>query len=400
MIDKNMDKNKDNKLVKNVDENLVKKVMTFKAGNFVFSSKLSLKKLVELEVKVDVLCEMVEDLPVLPLWASKLNVELIRKSIFSNAAIEGNPLTEEKVEAFLTQKEGSEKVKQAELEILNLKNVYEYVRTITMGGSAYELTEDLIKKLHSMITKDLKHEYNVPGSYRDHDVKVSNKKHGGVYIPPKILPDIEKLMKEFILWINSKEVIETTPAVRAALAHYHLSLIHPFADGNGRTARVVEAIILRSAGIKYAPVMLSNYYYRNIDAYYWAFSLARKNKDFDVTPFVEFVLKGLVESLYDIKSRITHYIIYFMLRDFYLFGRKNKMITQRQFDLLNLLLNLDKPLTFNLSDLFQKPLLNVLYKEGQVSERTARRDLKKLTDQALLVRSEDRSYELNLKALG
>ena len=128
-------------------------------------------------------------------------------------------------------------------------------------------------------------------------MKVGNEEHGGVYTPPKILDDIKNLMKEFIDWINSPDVLQEDPVIRAACAHYYFALIHPFGDGNGRTARAIEAILLRSSGFRFVYNMLSNFYYKNIDDYFWSFSLAGRNKEGDITPFLEFFRKGLLLTL-------------------------------------------------------------------------------------------------------
>ncbi|MBW2646729.1 MAG: Fic family protein [Deltaproteobacteria bacterium] len=202
-------------------------------------------------------------------------------------------------------------------------------------------------------------------------------------------------MKEFISWINSKEITEEEPSIRAGLAHYHLALIHPFGDGNGRTARLIEALLLRTAGIKYVPIMLSNFYYRNMDEYFWTFSNSIKNKENDVTPFMEFFFRGVIDSLEDIRERITSLIRTLALRDYYGFLKGEKAITQRQHDLLTVLLEQLQPV--RLVDLLHKPPFNILY--GKVSERTARRDLKKLLDNKLL-NLEGNNYTLNLRVLG
>jgi Fic family protein len=209
-----------------------------------------------------------------------------------------------------------------------------------------------------------------------------------------MLADIETLMREFTQWINSEEVLNLDPVMRAALAHYHFGLIHPFGDGNGRTARLIEALLMRLSGMKYIPIMLSNFYYRNMDDYFWAFSKARKNEEHDVTPFVGFVLKGVVESLNEMKGRIIFFIRNFALRDYYAFLRTGRQITQRQHDLLNIASDGLTP--FTLGDLFSISPFNVLYRN--VSERTARRDLKKLTDEQLLNVTEGK-YQLNLRVL-
>ena len=373
-----------------------KKVPTFKSGNFVFSRKYSNRMLQPYRIEAKILYETVKDLPVLPSLASDLEQELIRRSIFGTAAIEGNPLTEERVGQIIGESKDVDLRGNAEQEINNLKTAYDLFKGIKMGepGKMPRLSEKVIKEVHKVITRKLKYEYNNPGNYRNHIVKVSNKEHGGIYTPPKCLPDIKKLMKEFMKWINSDELINLDAPIRAALAHYYLGLIHPFGDGNGRTARYIEAAILNQSGIKYVPPMLSNFYYTNIDDYFWAFSKTIKNKENDMTPFLEFVLIGFIESLKEIKERIVYFIRLFALRDLYAFLKKEKHITQRQNDLLSILL--DKIIPFTLKDLYTETPFNFLYRE--VSERTARRDINVLKNMNL-INTEDNKYILNLNAL-
>jgi len=235
-----------------------------------------------------------------------------------------------------------------------------------------------------------------PGKYRISSIKVGDKDHGGTYTPPKSHKDITMLMREFIHFINSKELLEIDPVLRAAFAHYYLGRIHPFEDGNGRTARLIEALLIRSAGIKYFPTMLSNYYYQYMDDYYWAFSLAGKNKEKDITPFLEFVTKSVVESLQSIKENVIGYIRILTLKEFFSQLIKEKEVTHRQYDLLNMLL--DSLKTFSLFDLQNSSPYNILYRD--VTERTARRDINKLLKMELLKINENGKYELNIKALG
>ncbi|MEW5948457.1 MAG: Fic family protein [Thermodesulfobacteriota bacterium] len=379
-----------------MDNNLIKKVMTFKSGKFVFSRKFSSEKLTSHLIEARILYNTVTDLPILPELSTRLEEEIIRKSIFGTAALEGNPLSEDRVGQIISGSDKEEQVVRAEKEIRNLKAAYDFIASQRATDSVPELSETMIQKVHALITQDVEYKYNMPGKYRGHPVKVRNMEHGGVYVPPKCLADIKTLMKEYITWINSKEILDQDPAIRAALAHYHLALIHPFGDGNGRTARLVEALLLRLGGIKYVPIMLSNFYYRNIDDYFWAFSNAIKNKEHDVTPFLEFILKGVIDSLNEIKGRITFFIRKFTLRDYYAYLKRTRDISQRQHDLLLILLDYLKP--FTLGDLFKIPQLNILYRN--VNERTARRDLKRLREKALLSPIKDGGYELNWRILG
>ena len=203
-------------------------------------------------------------------------------------------------------------------------------------------------------------------------------------------------MKEYAEWINSEDIKNLSPIIRAALAHYHLGLIHPFGDGNGRTARVIEALLLSAAGIKYIPVMLSNFYYRNIDDYYWAFSNSIKNRENDVTSFLEFVLKGFIEGLKEIKEKIIRLIRIMTFRNYITFLKKNRKLKQRQFDLLTIVL--ENEFTFTFQDVLENPQFGFLYRK--VSERTAKRDLENLCNKKILLSIEEKKYQLNFKILG
>lgn len=375
---------------------MTRKVLTLKSGRFVFSRRLSDGRLLRLLTEAKVLYATVIDLPILPSLASVLEEELVRRSIFGTAALEGNPLTEDEVGDIIFKPDSIKTKRRAEKEIQNLGVVYDFVAGFQALDSVEEVTESTIKQIHKLVTRGIEHESNIPGKYRNKVVKVGDVEHGGVYTPPKCLPDIKMLMKEYISWINSKEILQLGPTKRAALAHYHLGLIHPFGDGNGRTARLVEALLLRLAGIKYVPVMLSNFYYKNIDDYFWAFSNARKNKKHDVTPFVEFVFRGVVDSLNEIKQRVIHFIRKFTLRDHYDSLRGKKVITQRQHDFMILLLD-DFSGSFTLGDIFKVSPFKILYRK--VSERTARRDLKKLHSEGLLSITDEGKYVCNLRAL-
>jgi Fic family protein len=371
-------------------------IRTFKSGHFVFSSKYETARLTESLTTAKILYMTVKDLPILPQLAAPLEEELIRRSIFGTAAIEGNPLSEEKVGEIVSESpvEPIKKMEQFEQEIKNLKDAYsKYVVGCSEGVSKVKLEEEQIKNVHAIVTSHVEYEHNVPGKYRNERVKVGDKDHGGVYTPPKILADVEVLMKAFVDWINSDEVLNLEPIIRAALAHYYIGLIHPFRDGNGRTARIIEAYLLTCSGYRYVPIMLSNFYYRNIDEYFLVFSATERGKDKDMTPFLEFMLKGFVESLSEIKDRIIQMIRRLALKDYYSF-MKGKTINQRQYDLLMLMLDKSAPVSFK--EILGNTPFSILYRN--VVERTAKRDLSKLCYQRFLKCEQDK-YFTNLNLL-
>jgi Fic family protein len=386
----------------------MKEVMTFKSGKFIFSNQYNLPRIEKLLVEAKTLSNAIHDLPILPKWSSQIDPELLYSSIASTAAIEGNTLNAEEVRALDEDKipDGGHTAKDR-LEITNLINAYRMLDQETampsmtntlallkaLKSRVPDLDESNIRDLHRQITNGLPYENNIPGVYRNGMVRVGDKTHGGIYTPPKIIEDVQMLMQEFINWINGADLINENVFVRAALAHYHFSLIHPFWDGNGRVARLIEARLLQSAGIRYVPKMLSNYYYRHVDDYYRAFSDSIRAKE-EVTAFLEFNLRGVIESLQQMKNRIAFFIRILAMRDYLHFLVSNKEISKRQNDLLTLLLDDSSRPPFSLHELQHRMPYSMMYRK--VSEMTARRDLKKLLDLKLLTIDEDGRYHLNL----
>jgi Fic family protein len=376
-----------------MDDTLVKTVAISRNDRFYFSRNYDREKIGLLLKEAEVLYRTIKDIPVLPSIASQLDAEIMKRSIFGTAAIEGNPLTEDDVGSILSGKEVDKSKLNAEKEIKNLKIAYNTLENYG-GKGKLTLAEENINETHSIIMDGLTNSDNEKG-YRDKPVKVGDKEHGGTYRPPGSYKDIKLLMPEFITWFNSELIIKEDHKLCAAMAHYHLALIHPFSNGNGRTARILEATLLYLSGIKYVPRMLSNYYYQFVDDYYWAFSLSEKNKGKDITPFLEFFLHAMIDSLEKLKSRVLGYIRMLVAEDHYLALKKSKKINQRQLDLLQILLSNSESITA--FDLFQYPQYSIIYR-GK-SERTAKRDLDILLKKNLLIKSEDGKYELNTKIL-
>lgn len=373
-------------------------VMTHKTGKFVFSAEYDELVIAPKLERANALYEFVDELPVLPQVRAELNKELIRRSIHGTAAIEGNPLSEEEVGKILEAGPTEELKGRAEQEIANLQMLYSFLDRLERRNGFAIINEKGIKQYHSLITRSLEYHHNIPGQYRNEIVKVGNANHGGVYTPPKTLDDINNLMEELYLWINYENAKDLETLIRAPLAHYYIGRIHPFMDGNGRTARFVEALIMRLAGMKYLPQLLSNYYYKHMDDYFIAFSASqtKKNKN-DVTPFLSFFLDGVLESLGEIKEKIVRSVRTLALKDYYSTLSASRQITKRQYNLLATLIEVDK--RFDLDALYADPVLKPLYEN--VSGSTARRDLKKLTDLGLLLRDPDtKKYRLNYRVLG
>ena len=105
--------------------------------------------------------------------------------------------------------------------------------------------------------------------------------------------------------------------MRAIVAHFYVVSIHPFGDGNGRTARAVESFLLYQGGINARGFYsLSNYYYRNRPMYVSLLDHVRFETNGDLTPFVRFALSGLVSELEAVHEEVLQEVTVIAFRDY------------------------------------------------------------------------------------
>ena len=178
-------------------------------------------------------------------------------------------------------------------------SVFERIEHILSQDIHTPLSENLILTFHDMLTRGVDYEDNTPGRYRRHLVRVDT------YSPPDP-EELPHLMERFIEWLHVGAGAQLEPIARAVVSHFLLVSIHPFGDGNGRLSRSVESFLLYQAGINARGYYsLSNYYYRERDAYIDALTHVRFRSDPDATPFVRFALTGLQQELARVLKEVT-----------------------------------------------------------------------------------------------
>lgn len=373
---------------------MVSKKVTATSKVFMFSDLYDKKTLGDALSRAVILNTTISDIPMLPQQASDMDSDIITTSITGTASIDGNPYTEDDIRNEIDKLSTKNYSDNHKIEIQNLISAYNSLENFEHSGDKFIVTEEFIKELHLYLTKELTYNGNTPGAYRDRLVKVGSQELGGVYRPPASKNDIEQLMGSFIEWINSEELLAASPFVRAALAHYHLSLIHPFFAGNGRTARLLEAYILHAANIRHVSKMLAGYYYRNTDRYFLAFSKA-KRKSKDTTPFLQFVLEAVNACLDELKNRVYGCLYDLTMREYLNIMKTDGDLNERQYELVMLMMEEDADISLPRLQT-DKPFV-YLYKG--VTEQTARRDIKKLCDINLLKSEDGKNWSLSFDML-
>jgi Fic family protein len=219
--------------------------------------------------------------PLSPASLDKLREALDVEWTYHSNAIEGNTLTLR--ETALVLKDGltvGGKTLREHLEAINHQYAIRFVEE--MAAQDTPVTEHTIRSLHASILRTISDEE--AGRYRRAQVRIT----GSDFVPPEAVA-VPGLMADLGAWLNNVEAAKRHPVERAALAHFRLVDVHPFVDGNGRTARLLMNLLLMRAG--YPPAVL------RIDdrpTYYDTLDTAHAG---DTKPFVHLIAQAVDRSL-------------------------------------------------------------------------------------------------------
>ncbi len=243
-------------------------------------------------------CEHIAGVPLRPLIAEKMHQLFLARGVLGTTAIEGNTLTEEQVLQIL---EGTLKLPASQeylqQEVANILRACNEIGEQLQKGLQLPLTVACLKNFNRIALDKLKVDAEVvPGELRHHSVGVLRYRGAPA-------EDCEYLLQKLCEWLNSDDFkcseddVLVYAIVKAVLAHLYLAWIHPFGDGNGRTARLVEFQIQLAAGVPSpAAHLLSNHYNQTRQEYYRQLDRASKSGG-DIIPFLEYAIQGLVDGM-------------------------------------------------------------------------------------------------------
>lgn len=234
-----------------------------------------------------------------PTVAREMHIVYLTKGALATTAIEGNTLSEEearrRVENDLDLPPSREYLGR---EIDNVITAYNEISDELVAGAAPPMSRTTIENYNRLILAGLELEEGVvPGEIPAHPVAV-----GGYLGAPR--EDCEFLLERLSEWLNGPDFTARDPSwelpmaiLKAIIAHLYVAWIHPFGDGNGRTARLMELRILLEAGVPTpATHLLSNHYNQTRTEYYRQLRDASRG-DGGILPFVRYALQGFVDGL-------------------------------------------------------------------------------------------------------
>ena len=239
---------------------------------------------------------VVEHAAIPPAVESELRHRARIRSTHYSTRIEGNRLTLAEAEQVVAGKRVRLHGRERDAgEVRNYWNALLRVEEWAARGA--ELTEDLVRRLHGLVERGARAR---PTPYRDGQNMIRDSESGAiVYLPPEAR-DVPELMASMVDWVRLAEKERLPPPLISGLAHYQFVTIHPYYDGNGRTARLLATFLLHRGGYGLNGFFsLEEHHARDLAAYYRSLAAHPHHNYYegrseaDLTPWLEYFLETL-----------------------------------------------------------------------------------------------------------
>jgi len=249
----------------------------------------------------------IERAKLLPKQELRLRRQALIRMTHSSTHIEGNQLNLHQVEAVYIHKKVDAPTRDI-YEVQNYLKALRYIEQVVQKNQP--ITEKAVLKIHTFVTDKTLPEEQC-GKYRRGPVYVVRRR---IDMPQETVytgPDAKKvssLMAELVEWIRESEKQDIHPVIVAGIVHQEIAAIHPFADGNGRTARTLATLILYQRGYDFRRLFaLEDYYNKDRSAYYQAINIGKnyEERKTDITPWLEYFVKGFKEEIDNVKTKVT-----------------------------------------------------------------------------------------------
>jgi Fic family protein len=235
--------------------------------------------------------------PIRPDYHQQLLLVSLNKGALATTAIEGNTLTEEDLAQIQSGRDLEPSRKYQQKEVENILAAFNIILAELVREKNPEIVSPkLIRRFNKMVGENIGETFGGnPGQFRRGNVVV-----GAVYRPPSF-GMVEGLVQKLCDWLMRnfhyrKEQNFDEAVLEAIVTHVYIAWIHPFMDGNGRTARLLEFYILMRAGVPgIASHILSNHYNNTRTDYYRQLQYASETGD--LSAFIQYALEGFRDGL-------------------------------------------------------------------------------------------------------
>ena len=241
---------------------------------------------------------------------AKLRHQARLHSTHYSTRIEGNRLTLAEAEQAIQDRKAG--FQGRERDVLEVKCYWDALLKVEAWAAIKRpLTENLIRRLHGWVEHGPR---SRPTPFRDGQNVIRDSSSGAiVYMPPEA-SDVPRLMKELVNWVSWAEKTGVPVPLVAGLLHYQFVTIHPYYDGNGRTARLLATFILQRGGYGLQGFFsLEEFHARDLTAYYRALATHPHHNYYegranaDLTSWMNYFLSTLADAFGEVRDSVTRH---------------------------------------------------------------------------------------------
>lgn len=286
--------------------------------------------------------QSLKTMPVQRSWVEHLQQVQLKREVAGTSRIEGAEFTDQELDEAIRKEAPDELFTRSQRQANTAVRTYRWIAALE---DHRPITQDLILETHRRIITGADDDHCPPGRIRrlDENVTFGAPRHRGAEGGSECAKVFGELSSKL-----SSEYRDHDQIVQAFALHYHFAAIHPFLDGNGRTARALEALMLQREGLRDSLfIAMSNYYYDEKNSYLRALSESRAHEH-ELTPFLKFCLKGVTLQCRRLSEEIRKHVSKALYRNlmYELFNRletkRKRVIKERQIGILKLLLRHDE----------------------------------------------------------
>jgi Fic family protein len=256
-------------------------------------------------MRIEAVKQAIRTLPITPRVLANLRETARLFSTHYSTMIEGNRLTQEEVAQVIGREQRFPGRDRDQDEV---KGYYVALdEAERMANSHEKVSEATVQRLHALVMGGGKTRVK-PTPYRDGQNVIRDARSGGIVSMPPEAKDVPRLMEHLITWINQKD--ELPVPIKAGIAHYQYATIHPYYDGNGRTARLLTTLILHLGAYDLKGLYaLEEYYAQNLKAYYEALTVGPSHNYYigrataDITRWIAYFIEGIATSFEKVRDQ-------------------------------------------------------------------------------------------------
>jgi Fic family protein len=279
-------------------------------------------------------------------WVEELQKIQLKMEVAGTSKIEGADFTGNELDAAIRAETPEQLLTRSQKQANAAVRTYKSIARIPDDRP---VDRDLMCDIHRSIVTECDDDHCAPGVLRtgDQNVTFGMPRHRGASAGEECRAAFDRLSDELQTSFRHHD-----PLIQALALHYHFASIHPFADGNGRSARALEALMLQRAGLRDSLfIAMSNFYYDEKRAYLESLAQVRA-ANHDLTTFLKFGLRGIAlqsaRLSKAIRDEVSKQLFRNLMHDLFtrLENTRKRVIVKRQLRLLEKLLNTDGRIEF------------------------------------------------------